>query len=63
LAGLSILPIDEENVVSATKFFNQVNGLCESYLKVLNDNEKLYCHLVMDSLHWYTPSNLPIAHT
>ncbi|MBR4999199.1 MAG: germination protein YpeB, partial [Clostridia bacterium] len=32
LAGLSILPIDEENVVSATKFFNQVNGLCENYL-------------------------------
>ena len=38
LAGLSILPIDEENVVSATKFFNQVNGLCENYL---NENKSL----------------------
>lgn len=41
LAGLSILPIDEENVVSATKFFNQVNGLCEAYLNILNDNKNL----------------------
>ena len=41
LAGLSILPINEENVVSATKFFNQVNGLCEAYLGILNDNKKL----------------------
>ena len=31
LAGLSVLPIEEQNVVSATKFFNQVNGLCEAY--------------------------------
>ena len=41
LAGLSVLPINEENVVSATKFFNQVNGLCEAYLNVLNNNETL----------------------
>ena len=41
LAGLSILPINEENVVSATKFFNQVNGLCEAYSKKLNDNKTL----------------------
>jgi len=41
LAGLSILPIDEENVVAATKFFNQVNGLCEAYLRILNDNQNL----------------------
>lgn len=41
LAGLSVLPIDEENVVSATKFFNQVNGLCESYLNILNENKTL----------------------
>lgn len=33
LAGLSILPINKDNVVSATKFFNQVNGLCEAYRK------------------------------
>ena len=41
LAGLSVLPINEENVVSATKFFNQVNGLCEAYLKKLNEGENL----------------------
>lgn len=41
LAGLSILPIDEENVVSATKFFNQVNGVCQSYLNVLNNGKSL----------------------
>ena len=41
LAGLSILPIDEENVVSSTKFFNQVNGLCEAYLNILNENKNL----------------------
>ena len=41
LAGLSILPIDEENVVAATKFFNQVNGVCESYIAVLNKSENL----------------------
>ncbi len=37
MAGLSILPINEENVVSATKFFNQVNGLCEAYNRKLNN--------------------------
>ena len=41
LAGLSILPIDEENVVAATKFFNQVNGLCEAYLKQINEGKNL----------------------
>lgn len=41
LAGLSTLPIDEENVSSATKFFNQVNGLCEAYTNVLNKGETL----------------------
>ena len=41
LAGLSIVPINEENVVSATKFFNQVNGLCQSYLNQLNNGQSL----------------------
>ena len=41
IAGLSILPINEENVVSATKFFNQINGLCEAYSKKLNQGETL----------------------
>lgn len=35
LAGLSVLPINQENVVSATKFFNQVNGVCEAYTTAL----------------------------
>lgn len=41
LAGLSVLPISHDNVVSTTKFFNQVNGLCEAYIKALNSNEEL----------------------
>lgn len=41
LAGLSVLPINEENVVAATKFFNQVNGLCEAYLNQLNSGNNL----------------------
>ncbi len=41
LAGLSVLPIDEENVASATKFFNQINGVCEAYTKALNNNQTL----------------------
>ena len=41
IAGLSILPIEEQNVVSATKFFNQVNGVCEAYLSQLSENNNL----------------------
>ena len=41
LAGLNTLPINQENVTSATKFFNQINGLCEAYSKVLTDGENL----------------------
>ncbi len=41
LAGLSTLPIEEQNVESATKFFNQVNGVCESYIAALNKGETL----------------------
>ncbi len=41
IAGLSVLPINEENVISATKFFNQVNGLCEAYVNQLNDGNEL----------------------
>ncbi len=41
LAGLSILPINQENVVSATKFFNQVNGVCDAYSKKLARKENL----------------------
>lgn len=31
LAGLSTLPISHDNVVDSTKFFNQINGVCEAY--------------------------------
>ncbi len=41
LAGLSVLPIDEVNATSATKFFNQVNGLCEAYSNTLYKGESL----------------------
>ncbi len=41
VSGLSVLPIDEENVTSATKFFNQVSGLCEAYITTLNKGETL----------------------
>lgn len=41
LAGLSVLPIDEENVVSATKFFNQINGVCDAYIAQIQKGEKL----------------------
>ena len=41
VAGLSVLPIDEETVVSATKFFNQVNGVCEAYSTALSNGQDL----------------------
>ena len=41
LAGLGVLPIDEQNATSATKFFNQVNGLCEAYSNKLYKGETL----------------------
>jgi len=41
LAGLSVLPINEENVISATKFFNQVNGVCDAYIAQIYKGEKL----------------------
>ena len=41
LAGLSVLPINHDNVVATTKFFNQINGVCEAYARVLNKNENL----------------------
>ena len=41
LAGLSVLPINHDNVVATTKFFNQINGVCEAYMTVLNKNEDL----------------------
>lgn len=41
VSGLSVLPIDEANVTSVTKFFNQVSGLCEAYIKTLSTGGNL----------------------
>ncbi len=41
LGGLSVLPINQENVVAATKFFNQINGVCEAYSAALYKGENL----------------------
>lgn len=41
LSGLSILPIEAESCMSATKFFNQINGLCEAYINKLDKGESL----------------------
>ena len=41
VAGLSVLPIEEETVVSATKFFNQVSGVCSAYTNTLTKGENL----------------------
>lgn len=41
LSGLSILPIEAENCMSATKFFNQIDGMCEAYINALDKGESL----------------------
>jgi len=41
LAGLSVLPIEAENCMSATKFFNQIDGMCEAYINALDKGESL----------------------
>lgn len=41
LAGLGTLPINQENVVASTKFFNQIQGLCEAYARKLSKGESL----------------------
>ena len=41
VAGLSVLPIDAENSSSAIKFFNQVSGMCEAYIKTIDKGESL----------------------
>lgn len=41
LSGLSVLPINEENVISATKFFNQINGVCDAYTSQIYRGENL----------------------
>ena len=41
LSGLSILPIEAENCMSATKFFNQIDGMCEAYINAIDKGESL----------------------
>ncbi len=41
LSGLSVLPINNENVIAVTKFFNQISGLCEAYSKTLSTGGSL----------------------
>lgn len=41
LSGLRVLPIEAENCMAATKFFNQINGMCEAYINKLDKGESL----------------------
>lgn len=41
VAGLSVLPIDAQNSMSAIKFFNQISGMCEAYIKTLDEGGQL----------------------
>lgn len=41
LSGLSILPLEAESCINATKFFNQINGMCEAYINKLDNGEEL----------------------
>ena len=41
VAGLSVLPLDAENSNSAIRFFNQVSGMCEAYISVIDKGESL----------------------
>lgn len=41
LSGLSILPIEAESCMGATKFFNQINGLCEAYINQIDKGQSL----------------------
>lgn len=41
VASLSVLPIDAQNSNEAIKFFNQVSGMCEAYIKKIDMGESL----------------------
>lgn len=41
LSGLSILPIEAESCMGATKFFNQIDGLCEAYINQIDKGQDL----------------------
>jgi transcriptional regulator with XRE-family HTH domain len=67
LAGLSVLPISEENVIAATKFFNPVNGVCQAYTTQLNRGKNLTQEQLAEKLNisknavskWERGLNLP----
>lgn len=41
LAGLGVLPINHDNVIAATKFFNQISGVCQAYQTKLSKGSPL----------------------
>lgn len=41
LSGLRVLPMEAQNCMAATKFFNQINGMCEAYINKLDKGENL----------------------
>lgn len=41
VAGLSVLPIDAQNSMSAIKFFNQISGMCEAYINAIDEGAEL----------------------
>ena len=41
LAGLATLPINQENVINSTRFFNQVDGVWEAYSRALSSGKNL----------------------
>lgn len=41
ISGLSILPIEAQSSMGAMKFFNQIDGICEAYIKKIDKNENL----------------------
>ena len=47
VAGLSVLPIDAENSNAAIKFFNQIGGMCEAYIKIIDKGESLSTEQVL----------------
>lgn len=41
LSGLSVLPLEAESCMGATRFFNQINGLCEAYINQIDKGQDL----------------------
>ena len=41
LASLAVLPIDMPNTTATTKFFNQINGMCDALIRKLDKDKAL----------------------